>query len=100
MGSTAGRSKLVHLRCECFFATSMLSRPVAPPTSQSVWNFEKSNLSANASKLIRIKFFKHAFLAMLDLVLRSARPQRVREIVPEFEQPRVEHDQNAPDVTR
>ena len=30
----------------------------------------------------------------------SAGPQRLGEIVPEFEEPRVEHGQNAPDVTR
>src|SRR5262249_46386322 len=52
-GATGGKSKLIHLRCGCFFATSMESRPVAPPTSQSVLNGEKSNLSANASKLMR-----------------------------------------------
>ena len=36
-----------------FLAASMQSRPVAPPTSQRVLNFEKSNLAANASKLMR-----------------------------------------------
>src|SRR5262249_11882546 len=49
---------------------------------------------------VGVKFFKHPLLTMLDLVLRSTRPQRLRKIVPEFEEPRVEHDQNAPDVTR
>ena len=53
MGSTAGRSNDVQRRCGWRLATSMQSRPVAPPTSQSVLNGEKSNFSANASKLMR-----------------------------------------------
>ena len=52
-GSTGGRSKDVQRRCGCRRATSMHSNPVAPPTSQSVLNGEKSNFSANASKLMR-----------------------------------------------
>ena len=42
----------MHLRCGYFLAHSMLSRPVAPPTSRRVLDAEKSNFLANASKLI------------------------------------------------
>jgi hypothetical protein len=37
---------------------------------------------------------------MLDLVLRLARPQRFRQIVPEFEEPPVQHLQDAADISR
>ena len=53
IGSTGGRSKLTHSMWSWTFATSTQSRPVAPPTSQSVLYGAKSNLRANVSKLIR-----------------------------------------------
>ena len=53
MGATGGRSKLMHWRFGCCFAASMERRPVAPPMSQSVLYFEKSNFWARVSKLIR-----------------------------------------------
>jgi hypothetical protein len=39
--------------CGCFFATSIESKAVAPPTAQSVRYYEKSNFAASASKLMR-----------------------------------------------
>jgi hypothetical protein len=37
---------------------------------------------------------------VLDLVLRFPRPERLRQIVPEFEQPPVQHLQDATDIAR
>ena len=49
---------------------------------------------------VRVELLEHALLAVLDLVLRLAGAQRLGQIVPELEEPRVEHDQDAADVTR
>ena len=49
---------------------------------------------------VRVEFLEHALLAVLDFVLRLAGAQRLGQVVPEFEEPRVEHDQNAADVAR
>ena len=47
-----------------------------------------------------IQLLEDAFLAVFDLVLRLARAQRLGQVVPIFEQPRVEHYQNPADVAR
>src|SRR6185503_3319738 len=47
-----------------------------------------------------VEFFEHPFLAMLDFVLRFAGAQGFGQIVPEFEEPGIEHHQDASDITR
>src|SRR5215469_7399612 len=94
----------------------MQSRPVAPPMSHRVLWFEKSNLAAKASKLIReaghrthellesrefcVKFLEHALLAMFDFILRPSGAQGFGQIVPELEKPVVQHHQPTADIAR
>lgn len=47
---------------------------------------------------LRIELFKHSFLAVFDFVLGRAGAEGGGEIVPEFEEAVVEHDQHAADV--
>jgi len=103
--------------CGCRFATSMLSKPVAPPTSHKVLNRLKSNFSEKASKLSRdkpghpakellqpgrvgVELFEHSLVAVLNLILRLTGAQGFRQIVPEFEETCVQHLQDTTDVTR
>ena len=93
------------------------SWPVAPPTSQSVLYWEKSNFSARALEVdareaghrvhelfeaggVGVELLEHRPAGVLDLVLRSAGAQRLGQVAPEPVQPRVEHLQDAADVPR
>ena len=49
---------------------------------------------------LRVEFFEDAFLSVLHFVLRFAGAQRLGQVVPEFEEPRIEHREDAADVTR
>ena len=117
MGSTGGRSKLMHLRCGCFFAhfnakQAGRAADVAERLEFREIKFVRERLEVDAREAghrahelfqpgqVRVEFLEHSLLAVLDFVLRFAGAQRFGKIVPEFEEPRVEHDQNAADVTR
>jgi len=47
-----------------------------------------------------VELFKHSYLAVFDFVLGRAGAEGGGEIVPEFEEAIVEHDEHATDVTR
>src|SRR5687767_6487184 len=49
---------------------------------------------------IRIQFLEHGLAAVLYLVLRLPRPERFRQIVPEFEESSVQHLQDPANVPR
>ena len=93
------------------------SSPVAPPTSHSVEyagevellrerlevprempSIAPMNCSSRAGS--RVELLEHRRAVVLDLVLRLAGPQRLGEVVPEAEQPRVQHLEHAADVAR
>src|SRR6185295_19270986 len=47
-----------------------------------------------------VELLEHALAPVLDLVLRLARAQRFGQVMPEPEEPRVEHLEDAADITR
>ncbi len=50
------------------------------------------------TRQVGVELLEHALLAVLDFILRAAGAKRFRQIIPELEQPGVEHDENAADV--
>src|SRR5437762_13498208 len=47
-----------------------------------------------------VKLLEHALLSVLDFVLRFAGAERLGQVVPELEQPRVEQDEDAADIAQ